>query len=157
MYDEKPSDNPEWAAENSMPIGTPVTNGGVVLTVEKVDVLPELELLYDEVLKPRHHNAKFVVVRTRVRNDSKRTFDLSCSYEVDATLYTRECHKYGHTGDLYDIPGNPECNYELGYGFDHAMTWAFEVPENYELGYFAFFDPNENYGNPSLIDLTRNN
>ncbi|WP_297005354.1 hypothetical protein [uncultured Corynebacterium sp.] len=86
-------------------------------------------------------NGTFVVVETTVTNDTDRDMDLTCHSTggyVSAVLQTDPEALYQPVESLYEIPGNPECNRNLGSGFDAEMTWVFEIPADREATFFNF-------------------
>lgn len=137
-------------------------NGGVTLTVDEVVESPSTLLEPDGVKKgayppeeekPKNKKAKFVKVKTTVRNDSKSPWDLTCDYAVGTVLLDKDGRQYDEIESLYRVPENPDCNDSLGPGFDTTMSWIYEVPENSEITRFGFFDPSVNYEEPTLINL----
>lgn len=139
-----------------------ITNGGVTLTINEVTAKPTEQLEPDgyrkgamppEEVSPENQGAKFVKVATTVRNDSLQPWDLTCSYYIDAVLADVDGRTYDPIDSLYRVPENPECNDSLGPGFEHAMSWIFEVPEAMEPAFFGFFDPEENYGDTTWVEI----
>lgn len=139
-----------------------VTNGGVTLAINEVTAKPTEFLepggykkgaMPPEEVTPENQGAKFVKVATTVRNDSHQPWDLTCSYYIDAVLADADGRTYDPIDSLYRVPENPECNDSLGPGFEHAMSWIFEVPEGMEPAVFGFFDPEENYGDTTWVEI----
>ncbi|MGP9725514.1 hypothetical protein ACT3SZ_16045 [Corynebacterium sp. AOP40-9SA-29] len=84
---------------------------------------------------------KYVVIETTVVNDTTGDMDLSCRSTgswVRVAMQVRDSSLYQPIDALYDIPGNPECNSNLGAGFDTDMTWVFLIPEDREPLTFKF-------------------
>lgn len=144
------------------PMHEALTNGGVTLTVDEVTVQPTELLEPDgykkgamppEEVTPENQGAKFVKVATTVRNDGTQPWDLTCSYHIDAVLADADGREYSPIDSLYRVPENPECNDSLGPGFEHAMSWVYEVPEAMDPAFFGFFDPDENYGDTTWVEI----
>lgn len=145
-------------------VGQELENGGVTLTVNQVEELPTITLDEKGRMKgygsleetpPSREGAKFIRVNTTVFNSGSNTWDLTCGYAIGTALMDPDGNEYDPVDSLYRIPENPACNDSLGHGFSDEMTWVYEVPESYELGYFAFFEP-AIYGgsnDPMVVDL----
>lgn len=145
-------------------VGQEAENGGVTLTVNQVEELPIITLDEEgkrkgygslEETPPSREGAKFVRVNTTVFNSGSNTWDLTCGYAIGTALMDPDGNQYDPIDSLYRVPENPECNDSLGHGFSDEMTWVYEVPESYELGYFAFFEPaiDGGSGDPTAVDI----
>lgn len=128
-------------------VGQELSNGGVVLTVNEVEELPTISLDEKNRMKgfggieetaPSREGAKFIRVNTTVFNSGSETWDLTCGLAISTVLKDVDGNRYDPITELYRIPENPECNASLGHGFSDEMTWIYEVPESYELGFFEF-------------------
>lgn len=104
-------------------------------------------------------DGKYVVVETTVVNDTSSDMDLTCRSTggwVEATLQVKDGSVYQPIQELYEIPDNPECNSNLGPGFDTEMTWAFLVPDDREPSTFSFkSDSAPNDEAPTAIRLDK--
>jgi hypothetical protein len=104
-------------------------------------------------------DGKYVVVETTVVNDTSSDMDLTCRSTggwVEATLQVKDGSVYQPIQELYEIPDNPECNSNLGPGFDTEMTWAFLVPDDREPSTFSFkSDSAPNDETPTAIRLDK--
>lgn len=102
---------------------------------------------------------KYVVVETTIVNDTTGDMDLTCRSTggwVRAALQVRDSSIYQPIDALYDIPGNPECNSNLGAGFDADMTWTFLIPEDREPLTFKFQADSAPEGEtPTVIHLDK--
>lgn len=145
-------------------VGQETENGGVTLTVNQVEELPTITLDEKgrkkgygalEETPPSRDGAKFIRVNTTVFNSGSHTWDLTCGYAIGTALMDPDGNEYDPVDSLYRIPENPGCNDSLGHGFSDEMTWVYEVPESYELGYFAFFEPAlyGGSGDPTVVDI----
>lgn len=84
--------------------------------------------------------AKFVSVKLRVLNDSKKGLDLTCGYPIKNYLIDERNREFTTIGKLYRIPGNPECNAKLQPGFSGDMTYIYRVPLDTNISAFMFED-----------------
>ena len=98
---------------------------------------------------------KFITINTIVTNTSQSSMDLTCGFAVQAHLFNEDRQRYDPIQDLYRIPGNPECNDSLNPGFSIEMSWPFEVPEGMKATEFGFANPETNYNDLTLIDITK--
>lgn len=83
----------------------------------------------------------FVVVETTIKNESGADMDITCASTgstVYAEISTNQEAVYQPIRDLFLIPGNPECNHNLGSGFDAPMTWVFQIPKDATAERFGF-------------------
>lgn len=163
--DEGNSDSPKNRTETGQLIGEmheEVTNAGVTLTVNSVTSQKFVELepegrakgsAVPEKILPKNKKAKFIKVATTVRNDGMAPWDLTCGYAIGTALYDVDGRRYEPINQLYRVPENPDCSDSLGPGFETSMTWIYEVPRAFEAAEFGFFDPEENYGDPSLVRI----
>ncbi|WP_313678372.1 hypothetical protein [Corynebacterium stationis] len=98
---------------------------------------------------------KFITVNTIVTNTSHGSMDLTCGFGVQAHLFNEDGQRYDPVQDLYRVPENPECNDSLNPGFSIEMSWPFEIPESMEATEFGFANPETNYDDLTLIDVTK--
>lgn len=149
-------------------MGTPVKGDGATVTINAAFETDTIRKYTDgswtsgqerpsEEVTARD-KGKFVVVETTVTNDTNRDMDLTCFHSggyVDAVLQTEPEAIYHPIDSLYEIPGNPECNADLGSGFDSEMTWVFEVPEDREALSFNFMTDTSDKSSAAFIRLDK--
>ncbi|AIT62325.1 DUF4352 domain-containing protein [Corynebacterium doosanense] len=143
-------------------VGEPVEAEGVTLAVLEVSETATLPLLEDGVkaetaateTRSAESGTKFVSVVTEVENTGTESWDLTCGFAVQASLFDPDDRRFDPVEDLYRIPGNPECNDHLNPGMKDQMTWVFEVPETIKAEKFGFADPETHYDDFTFIDLT---
>ena len=144
-------------------MGVAVKGHGVTLTVNAAYETDKIELNpsgWKAGSRPTEtttarDGGKFVVVQTEVTNDGRTDMDLTCGFAVQAELQTDPAATYKPIDSLYLVPGNPECNDQLGAGFDTTMTWVFEIPKNREAVTFGFTDPEIAYDDLTFIRLDK--
>lgn len=136
---------------------------GVTLKLDSVTESDHL-MLNAEGVKPGYlpeerqnpsDGGKFITVNTIVTNTSRGSMDLTCGFGVQAHLFNKDGQRYEPVQDLYRIPENPECNDSLNPGFSIEMSWPFEVPEDMKATEFGFANPETNYDDLTLIDVTK--
>ncbi|CAM4039686.1 DUF4352 domain-containing protein [Corynebacterium frankenforstense] len=158
------SDAPaESETESSAPaghsVGEMVEAEGVALRVDAVTETDKIELLSDHstadpnVTEKVREGGKYVVVDTTVRNDDTQDMDLTCGFAVQAKLVTEPAAEYGPEDSLYRVPGNPECNDNLGPGFDTTMTWVFVVPKDRKVTALGFANPEYSFDDLTYISI----
>ncbi|WP_156892771.1 DUF4352 domain-containing protein [Corynebacterium sputi] len=159
------SSAPETTTSSAAPSGTigePVVADGVTMTVTALTESEQLSLTaegFEEGTMPEEtvearDGGKFFRVDTEVENTGKEPWDLTCSFSVQTELFSSDDRQYTDIGDLYRVPGNPTCGDPLNPGFSTTMSWIYEVPESFEVGYLGFADPNVAYDDLTYIDLT---
>ncbi len=84
--------------------------------------------------------AKFITVKMRVLNDSKKGLDLTCGYPIKNYLTDERDREFTSIGKLYRVQGNPECNDTLQPGFSTDMTYIYRVPLDANISAFMFED-----------------
>lgn len=160
--------SPTSATEAISGMGTPVKGDGATVTINAAYETDTIRKYTDgswtsgqerpsEEVTARD-KGKFVVVETTVTNDTNSDMDLTCFHSggyVDAVLQTDPEAIYHPIDALYEIPGNPECNADLGSGFDSEMTWIFEVPEDREALSFNFMTDTSDKGSAAFIRLDK--
>lgn len=119
-------------------VGGTFRNLGATVTVESVQETPSIELNesgfrpgsgYESFTRTdAGPGAKYVVVRTRVTNDSTTSFDLTCSLPVSTKMLDARGRQFDAIDSLYQLRDNPECNDGLQPGFGAPMTWAYRLP-----------------------------
>lgn len=119
-------------------MGEEASNRGTVVTIKKVWETDSITL--DGATKRAGADAKYVILETVIRNETKASLDLTCSYPIVNALIDDQDRRFDAIEDLSDIPGNPECNAQLQPA--KIVLWEFE---EYDLE----ADPA-----PSLVDLT---
>lgn len=134
----------EQAQTTDHKMGEMVEGNGVGLKIDKAYVSKtyeqDAENSVDSPLETvtARDKGKFLVIETTVRNDSEEDMDLTCSAPISIKLETDKDAKYGPVESLYKLPGNPECNDQLGPDFDTKMTWIFEFQESHKPERIAF-------------------
>lgn len=149
-------------------MGVAVAGDGATVTVNAAYETDSVDLYTDgswasgeerptEATKARD-GGKYIVVETTVVNDTTSDMDLTCRHTggyVDAVLQTDPKAIYQPVKDLYKVPGNPECNVNLGPGFDTAMTWIFLVPEARHAVAFNFLTKDSGKDDLASVRLDR--
>lgn len=82
----------------------------------------------------------FILVRTRVTNDSRISMKLTCLPSIDTYLIDHDRRKFIQADDLYEIVGNPGCDELLEPRSSTDMTWVYEVPKGARIAGWAFAD-----------------
>lgn len=100
-------------------------------------------------------DGQIVVVKTTVLNQGKDEMDLTCGFGMQVELVSDKDSNYTPVGELYDIPGNPECNDKLGTDFDDEMTWVFEIPKTHKPVKIGFTNPKDHYDQLTYIELDK--
>ncbi|BAU95015.1 hypothetical protein N24_0753 [Corynebacterium suranareeae] len=98
----------------------------------------------------------FVVIETTLKNESGADMDITCAHTgstVHAEISTNQEAVYQPIRDLFLIPGNPECNHNLGSGFDAPMTWVFQIPKDATAEQFGFTHSELGEGKLTWIEL----
>lgn len=98
--------------------------------------------------------AKFITVKLRVLNDSKKGLDLTCGYPIKNYLVDEREREFTSIGKLYRIRGNPECNAKLQPGFSTDMTYIYRVPLNANITAFMFEDATDS-GRDRTVKATK--
>ena len=144
-------------------MGVAVKGDGATVTVNAAYETDELELNpsgWKAGTRPTEtttarDGGKFVVIQTEVTNEGQKDMDLTCGFAIQAELQTDPTASYKPIDSLYLVPGNPECNDQLGAGFDTSMTWVFEIPKNRKVTTFGFADPQLAYNDLTYIRLDK--
>lgn len=97
---------------------------------------------------------KFITVNTIVTNTSRGSINFTCGFGVQAHLFNKDGQRYDPIQDLYRVPGNPQCNDSLNPGFSIEISWSFEIPESMKATEFGFANPETNYDDLTLVDVT---
>lgn len=131
-------------------VGQQFTNLGATATVTMVRSASSIELnesnfrpgsgleSYTDV--PAGPGAKFVIVKTRVVNNAKKSMDLTCSLPISTVLIDDQNRNFDPIEGLYKVKDNPECNASLQPGFAEDMTWVYRVPTGTHVLGWAFED-----------------
>lgn len=134
-------------------LNEPANHDGLVIQVEQAKISgtllmntsqyrPETDMAtFEEV--PAKAGASYMILTTRVTNNTKKGLDLTCGGPVQITVYNDQEQEYTPVEDLYQIKGNPECNSQLGPGFSAPMTWAFLVPTGSKMIAAGFYNIND--------------
>jgi hypothetical protein len=137
-------------------IGARYRNVGAVVTITAAHTARSIVL--DGRTVNAGAGAKYVILGSKVLNDAKTSFDLTCSYDVANKLVDDQQREFDTIENLYEIPGNPECNHELQPGFSEKMIWIYRVPANAKISGWTFADISDpaNMGTDkyTLIPLT---
>lgn len=145
------------------PLGRPVRNAGITLTVDKVGYPATYQRLSNNMQKDSEYaeystvspraNGKFVQIDATVLNSGVTAIDLTCSWPVNAVVVDTQGRNYKPVDSLHELQGTPGCNDDLNPGFDSPMTWIFEVPSTANVTLFGFADTNADAYDYSVIDL----
>ena len=131
-------------------IGRTFRHLGIAITIIDVDCSLSVPLntsgfrpgsgyeTYEET--PAGDGARFVIVSTRVLNDSTVSIDLTCGYPIANHVIDDRDRQFDSIEKLYQIRGNPECNDDLQPGFASDMTWIYRVPLDANISAFEFED-----------------
>ena len=134
-------------------LNEPANHDGLVIQVKQAKISrtllmntsqyrPETDMAtFEEV--PAKAGASYMILTTRVTNNTKKGLDLTCGGPVQITVYNDQEQEYTPVEDLYQIKGNPECNSQLGPGFSAPMTWAFLVPTGSKMIAAGFYNIND--------------
>lgn len=161
QQDSPDSASSSSSADNANKMGKLIEGKGVSINVEEAFT----SSTYDKIVKTSssdsieqiegREDGQFVVVKTVVRNDHTEEMDLTCGFGVQAEVITDKGSHYTPVQELYAIPGNPECNANLGTDFDTQMTWVFEIPKTHKPIQFGFANPEVAYDDLTLIELDK--
>ncbi|GAA1764435.1 hypothetical protein [Kocuria aegyptia] len=126
----------------------PAENKGLVMTVDKFVETPTITIndsgyRSDSPLAewrdvPPDKEGKFFVAETTIKNNTDSALDLTCSSPVDIRLLDDEGKSFGPIENLYEMQGNPECNYQLEPGFESKMNYAFAAPHGAKAEMIVF-------------------
>ena len=148
---ESPSPSPSQSA--GFKVGDEARNGGAVVKITKVREVGAITL--DGATKKAGAGAKYVILETVVFNDTKASMDLTCSLPIVNNLVDDQGRRFDTIEDLYEIPGNPECNAELQPGFKDEMQFVYRVPKEAKIATWEFSEFNlSSDPEPSIIQLT---
>lgn len=144
----QPVDTETSATESALPgMHSAVSAEGVTVTVDSAHTAKTVDMhpmsgVHDDIQpEESRDDGIFVVVETTVKNESGADMDLTCAStggSVYAELENDQDAVYQPVRDLHRIPANPECNHNLGSGFDTPMTWVFQIPEDTVAKGFGF-------------------
>lgn len=167
--DDSPAGESSASAVEVPGMGTAVKGDGATVTVTSAYETNSVDLYSDrgswasgeerptEATEARD-GGKYVVVQTTVVNDTDTDMDLTCRSTggyVDAVLQTDPKALYQPIDELRLVPGNPECNAELGSGFDDEMTWIFLVPKDRTAVSFNFLTDGSGKDDTTFIRLDK--
>ncbi|WP_229825795.1 hypothetical protein, partial [Streptomyces sindenensis] len=143
----------EAPTEAQFKVGEEARNRGTVVTIKKVREANGIT--FDGAVKQAGVDAKYVVLETVVRNETKASMDLTCSLPIVNALIDDQDRRFDTIEDLSDVQGNPECNAQLQPGFKDEMKFVYRVPKdaNIVLWEFEEYDLEAEVA-PSLVDLT---
>ncbi|WP_455357117.1 hypothetical protein [Streptomyces sp. SYSU K217416] len=143
----------EAPAEAGFKVGEEARNRGTVVTIKKVREADAITL--GGATKRAGADAKYVILETVIRNETKASMDLTCSYPIVNALIDDQDRRFDTIEDLSDIPGNPECNAQLQPGFKDEMKFVYRVPKDAKIVLWEFEEYDlEAEPAPSLVDLT---
>lgn len=151
------------SVQATMPeVGEAVEAPGVALTVDTISESDHLMLHADGVkrgVKPDERldaplGGRFVTVSTTVKNTGLDSWDLTCSFDLQTHVFNEQEQKFDPIDELDRLLDNPECNDSINPGFESAMKWSFAVPEDIEITHFGFADPETNYNDLTMINIT---
>lgn len=147
-----PAEEEEVSGEDVGSIGDTVTNSGVEMTLHEAyltETIPwnESGQRADspgyEITSLPADNGQWFVLETTVNNVGAVSMDLTCGWPIDAVAVDSEEREFDTIDSLYQYEDNPGCNDNLQPGFDAAMTYVFNVPEDAEMIGMAFRDTEE--------------
>ncbi|CAL9654431.1 hypothetical protein SUDANB54_06752 [Streptomyces sp. enrichment culture] len=140
-------------AEAQFKVGEEARNRGTVVTIKKVREANSIT--FDGAVKQAGADAKYVILETVVRNETKASMDLTCSLPIINALIDDQGRRFDTIEDLSDVQGNPECNAQLQPGFKDEMKFVYRVPKDANIALWEFEEYDlEAEVAPSLIDLT---
>ncbi|MFD5349616.1 hypothetical protein ACFWJY_39150 [Streptomyces anulatus] len=150
---EATSDGAEAPTEAQFEVGEEVRNRGTVVTIKKVREASSIT--FDGADKQAGADAKYVILETVVRNETKAGMDLTCSLPIVNALIDDQDRRFDSVEDLSGVQGNPECNAQLQPGFKDEMKFVYRVPEDANIVLWEFEEYDlEVEVVPSLVDLT---
>lgn len=139
--------------EAEFKVGEEARNRGTVVTIKKVREANSIT--FDGAVKQAGADAKYVILETVVRNETKASMDLTCSLPIVNALIDDQDRRFDTIEDLDYVPGNPECNAELQPGFKDDMKFVYRVPKDAKIVLWEFEEYDlEAEPAPSLVDLT---
>jgi hypothetical protein len=127
-------------------VGEQFSNGGITLTVtsaEAADAITVAPNQQNPTSMPAGPGAKYVVIRTHIINNARKSLDLTCSLPIHTLLLDDRGREFDPIEDLDEVQGNPECNAQLQPGFESDMTWPYRVPADTHVVAWAFEDVKE--------------
>lgn len=134
-------------------VGQEAWNRGAAVTIKKVRESATITL--NGATKQAGADGKYVTLETVVLNDSKASMDLTCSLPIISALIDDQDRRFDTIDDLYDIPGNPECNEALQPGFRDKMKFVYLVPRDAKVVLWEFREYDlEASLVPTTVDLT---
>lgn len=136
-------------------VGQPYDNLGATVTINAVRSATKIDTIENGTVQAGD-GARFVILDATVQNNAKTSMDLTCSYPIGNKLIDAEDREFDSIEDLYDIPGNPECNSQLQPGFSSEMTWIYRIPSDAEVVAWEFADYSDytaDPGEPTRIPL----
>lgn len=160
---DMPTSTVKTSAVPVMPqAGDTVEAPGVTLTVDSVSDSDHLMLHAKGVkagTKPQERldpptGGRFVTVTTTVQNTGFAPWDLTCSFALQGHVFNDDGQRFDDVGELYRLSGNPGCSDKVNPGFNSAMNWSFAVPEDSKITRFGFADPETNYNDLTMIDIS---
>lgn len=143
---------------------SPTSAEGVSLTVdaayttEAVDMHSENGAFDGIAPEASREDGIFVVVETTIKNEGGTDMDLTCAAtgaHVYAEVATDQDAVYQPVQGLHRIPTNPECNHNLGSGFDAPLTWVFQIPTDASAQRFGFAHSELGAGELTWISLDK--
>lgn len=144
-------------------MGENAESDGLELVVQSFTESPSIELYAegvkrgsspDETVKARA-GGKFVIVSTKVKNETTQAIDLTCGFGAQAELGDADERHYEPIDNKYRVKNTPDCNEHLNPGFSTPMTWVFEVPEDTAPKYLYFANPESRYDDFIVIELDK--
>jgi Protein kinase domain len=124
-------------------MGVAVRDGGIEVTVTDAFLADSVELgneLTGYVDTPAGADARFVVVKARVLNDTDRSVSVSCG-GVPTAVIDERARKFDPIPESYQARGNSHCAPPLQPGFEGTATWVYRVPISALVTSFVFRDP----------------
>ncbi|GHB88619.1 hypothetical protein GCM10010306_099640 [Streptomyces umbrinus] len=143
----------EAPTEAEFKVGEEARNRGTVVTIKKVREANSIT--FNGAAKQAGADAKYVILESVVRNETKASMDLTCSLPIVNALIDDQDRRFDTIEDLDYVPGNPECNAQLQPGFKDEMKFVYRVPKDANIVLWEFEEYDlETDPAPSLVDLT---
>ncbi|MGP3999313.1 hypothetical protein [Streptomyces sp. 8N706] len=147
------SSSPSPSPAAGFKVGEEARNGGAVVKISRIHEVDGITM--DGGTKRAGAEEKYVGLEVVVFNDTKASMDLTCSLPIANSLIDDQGRRYDAIGDLYEIPGNPECNEQLRPGSKDEMVFAYRVPKGATITAWEFSESGlESDREPTTIHLS---
>ena len=131
-------------------VGRTVTNGDIAITVKVANTVDAIELNRTGsrtgsgserfTTTPAGDGARYVLVTTRVANNGRSGFTMTCNVPIRTAVVDDQQHTFGPIDDLDELQGNPDCDNKLQPGAVHDVTWSYLVPSTARITTWTFQD-----------------